>query len=359
MQKHLVLISLRYSLLQIIRQHVPPNWNVRVFSSIEGFQNFNPPSQTSFILIDFSLPAVVRHKISQYLQKHAYAHVAYITYYPFLPVADTSVLRFPDDVSTVLCTLKEIERLASLSTSAGETMIQGISDACCTFRKQLCAAAKHTAPVLLTGASGTGKTLAANVIHSLSAHRQEAFYAVNVATIPEQLAEAELFGTVRGAFTDAQTRKGYFASSAGGTLFLDEIGELNINTQAKLLHVLESGVFRSVGSDIAQKSTVRLIFATNVDLKRRIKQRLFRQDLYYRIAKLSICVPSLSERKDDIPVLSRHFLAKHGKRLTTNAELLLKTFHWDGNVRQLHNCLERAALYCKRDIIDVGDLVLD
>ena len=353
MHKNLVLFTNAHSLLRLLRLQLPAHWNIRFFSSLKPYQDFKPPKPPDGILIDFALPLSCKQKISAYVQRHSSLPILYISF-DSPAVTAAAVLRLPRDLPLLTAKLKA---MGQKTVSPPE--IYGTSSATANFRNNLAAVARSTTPVLLTGASGTGKTLGASVIHALSARNRAEFYAVNVATIPEYLAESELFGTVRGAFTDAELRRGYFAASDGGTLFLDEIAELSLNVQAKLLHVLESGRFRSVGSDVAQKSTARLIFATNVDLRRRVKQRLFRQDLYYRISQLVVRVPSLAERKDDIPLLSRQFLAKYGKRLTSAAELLLCSLRWDGNVRQLHNCLERAAVYCKSDIIDVNDIVLE
>lgn len=305
------------------------------------------------VLVDVEAPCGLKQRVESELQEDS--ELLYVS--EKLDAASPSgiVLHIPLDTPVLL---HKLEAYDATRTSALDA-ICGASCAVTAFKEKLAAVAQSDTPVLLLGASGSGKSLGAKAIHLLSPRKNAAFYAVNVATIPEYLAESELFGAVRGAFTDAAARKGYFSAASGGTLFLDEIGELSLAIQAKLLHVLENGTYRNVGSDVLQKSNVRLIFATNVDLKRKVKLQQFRKDLYYRISKLVIQVPSLKERVEDIPLLSRHFLADKGKRLTTNAERLLCTFQWEGNVRQLYNCLERAAVYSKGALIDVDDIELD
>lgn len=350
MQKNIVLFSTTHSLLARLRDYIPSHWSLRVFTSVLSFHSFKPIKPPDILLLDSQLPYGFRQHIHSYLRAHPLLPYFYLSSCRLTSAGVHAAFHIPDDLPLLLAKLTR-------ASYGHDTDICGNSVATDRLRRRLSAAARSATPVLLTGASGTGKTLAASVIHSLSARRNAEFYAVNVAAIPEYLAESELFGTVRGAFTDAERRCGYFAASNGGTLFLDEIGELSLAVQSKLLHVLESGMFRSVGSDVTQKADVRLIFATNLDLQRRVSQRLFRQDLYYRISRLVIHVPSLEERKEDIPILSRRYLAQYGKRLTSSAERLLCTLRWSGNVRQLHNCLERAVLYSKSDIIDVDDIV--
>ena len=206
-------------------------------------------------------------------------------------------------------------------------------------------------PLLLLGESGTGKTHMAKVIHKLSIRSKKPFYALNMANIPEQLAEAELFGTVEGAFTGATLRKGYFSAADGGTLFMDEIGELSSTIQAKLLQVLEEGSFNKVGTEKQQKCNVRFIFATNKDLQNMVNDKSFREDLYYRIAVFPIVIPPLRDRKEDIPLLAEHFLEPYKKYLTESSLQKLFDYHWPGNIRELKNCLTRASLISRDDTI--------
>lgn len=242
--------------------------------------------------------------------------------------------------------------------SPADSFFVGKSPEITKLKKKIILAAKTDIPILLTGENGTGKSLAAKVIHRLSKRNKKSFFDVNISAIPETLIESELFGNVRGAFTDAKDREGYFMAADGSSLFLDEIGEMSYSLQAKLLKVLDSKEFRKVGSDRIQKSDARIICATNADLKKKILLKEFREDLYYRIAVFEISVPPLRERKSDIPLLAEDFLRNRGKFLSNLAVELLKTCDWRGNIRQLHNCLERAVLFSQeRDEILPRDIV--
>ena len=200
---------------------------------------------------------------------------------------------------------------------------------------------KANAAILIRGESGTGKELIANAIHYNSPRKKNKFLAINCGALPENLLESELFGHEKGAFTGAiSSRKGIFETADKGTVFLDEIGDLSSTTQMKLLRVLQDGEFRGVGGTREIKVDVRIISATNKNLEDLIKERLFREDLYYRINVIAIDLPPLRERKDDITLLVKHFLAS--KRISSEAMNLLINFDWPGNVRELENVIERA-----------------
>lgn len=243
----------------------------------------------------------------------------------------------------------EEERKPSVAFSK----ICGISDAVKKLRKKIEMAALSDVPVLLVGESGCGKTLAANAIHELSERHKNHIYSVNISGLNDSLVESELFGNVKGAYTDAMFRKGYFESAEGSTLFLDEIGDISLNVQKKLLHVIENSEYRKVGSDEVQQSDVRLIFATNANLEEKVAAQEFRQDLYYRIKKIVIKVPALDDRKEDIPEICRNYLSERypKKFLAEKSEAFLKNCSWPGNIRQLESCLDRAALFCPSDEI--------
>jgi DNA-binding NtrC family response regulator len=204
--------------------------------------------------------------------------------------------------------------------------------------------------VLITGETGTGKELVAHAIHKLSPRAMSPFVVVNCAAIPEALFEAELFGHARGAFTGAvQSRVGRIHAAQGGTLFLDEIGELPLSMQAKLLRFLQNGEVQRLGSSEVSRVDVRVVCATNVNLQDHVQAKLFRPDLYYRLAIFPLAIPSLRERTGDISVLSAYFLARLSaensipcKYLTASALALLQRAHWEGNVRQLEHAIERA-----------------
>ncbi len=220
--------------------------------------------------------------------------------------------------------------------------------------------AESNASVLIAGESGTGKELVAKAIHSLSPRKDHHFVAVNCAAIPEGLLESELFGYMKGAFTGAASNKqGLFELANDGTLFLDEIGEMSMNLQAKLLRVIEGGTFRRVGGVSDIKVDVRIISATNKDLQDLIEKGRFREDLYFRLNVLSVKIPPLRERRDDVPILVDHFLKKYAgdkKQFSENAIELLENYQWKGNVRELENIIERVVLLCDSEIIGVEHL---
>lgn len=214
--------------------------------------------------------------------------------------------------------------------------------------------------VLVTGESGVGKESIPKIIHALSHRKHGKYIAVNCGAIPEGTIDSELFGHEKGAFTGATTtRKGYFEVVDGGTIFLDEVGELPLATQVRLLRILENGEFMKVGSSQIQKTDVRIIAATNVDMAEAIKKGKFREDLYYRLSTVEIHLPPLRERKDDIHLLFRKFAADFAQkykmptiRLTDDATALLLKYHWGGNIRQLRNVAEQISVLEKEREID-------
>ena len=213
--------------------------------------------------------------------------------------------------------------------------------------------------VLITGESGSGKDVFPRIIHDNSLRRTKKFLAVNCGAIPEGTIDSELFGHVKGAFTNAiNDRDGYFAEANGGTIFLDEVAELPLATQARLLRVLESGEFIRVGSSMVEKTDVRIVAATNVDLAAAIESHRFREDLFYRLSTIPIKVPPLRERGDDIPLLLRKFAADCAEKyrmpaihLTDDARQMLMTYHWPGNIRQLKNVTEQISIMAQQRII--------
>jgi two-component system response regulator HydG len=224
-------------------------------------------------------------------------------------------------------------------------------------------AAPSSATVLVLGESGTGKELVARFIHEHSSRSKAPFVAVNCAAIPETILEAELFGHERGSFTGALARReGRFARAAGGTLFLDEIGELTPSVQVKLLRVLQEGEYEPVGGDTV-RADVRVVAATNKDLRAEVAGGRFREDLFYRLNVIAVTAPPLRARREDIPLLVDHFLgvycAKNNRgRLESPREVLqvLVDYSWPGNVRELENVIERAAVLCRGDTLGVEDL---
>src|SRR5678809_108104 len=234
-------------------------------------------------------------------------------------------------------------------------------------KKMILKVARSSSTVLIRGESGTGKELIARAIHNQSPRSTDMFQAVNCAAINENLLESELFGHEKGSFTGAHAeKKGLFEVADRGTLFLDEIAELDVGIQAKLLRALQERKIRRVGGTHEISTDVRVIAATNRDLRAMVADGRFRDDLYYRINVLSIDVPPLRERREDIPVLIDFFLKKHTKNtsrlitgLTPETRKLMMEYSWPGNVRQLESAIERAILLCEGDEITVEDLPLE
>ena len=210
--------------------------------------------------------------------------------------------------------------------------------------------------VLITGESGVGKEHFPKIIHQYSPRKHGSYFAINCGAIPEGTIDAELFGHTKGAFTDAKSeRKGYFEIADGGTLFLDEVGELPLSTQARLLRVLETGEFIRMGDSRVMKTNVRVVAATNLNIPKAIEEGRFREDLYYRLNTVEIKVPALRERKEDIPLLFRKFVVDFADRyrmpairLTEEATEVLKSYYWQGNVRQLKNVAQQISLIEER-----------
>jgi two-component system response regulator HydG len=224
--------------------------------------------------------------------------------------------------------------------------------------------ASTSATVLITGESGTGKELVARSIHYSSSRASAPFVPVNCGGIPEGLLESELFGHVKGAFTGAtESRAGFFQTADGGTIFLDEISDTSLSMQAKLLRVLQDKEVYMVGASRSRKVDVRIIAATNKDLAGLVKKEVFREDLFFRLNVITIVMPPLRERGDDILVLAHHFVTKYveefGKsklRFSDNALQVLRNYHWPGNVRELENVVQRLVVMTDGDLIEVSDL---
>ena len=279
----------------------------------------------------------------------------------------------PDEVVLVLRKAEERERLArenrrlrtELAAGYRFENVVGASEGMQDVIRQVRKVAPLKATVLLTGESGTGKELVARAVHELSPRASFPFVAVNCGAIPADLIESELFGHVRGAFTDAtRDKKGLAAEADGGTLFLDEIGELPLQLQVKLLRFLQEEEIRRVGDTRAEKVDVRVVAATARDLVRAVKEGQFREDLFYRLNVVGVRIPPLRERREDIAPLVRHFLAKYRSLrpdaplsgVTAAAMEALETYRWPGNVRELEHVVERAMVLAEGTELGEEDL---
>jgi two-component system response regulator AtoC len=278
-----------------------------------------------------------------------------------------------DEVVLVIRKAEERERLArenrrlrtELASEYAPSGLVGISQPMQEVLRQLRKVAPQKTTVLVLGESGTGKELLARAIHELSPRAALPFVAVNCGAIPSELIESELFGHVRGAFTDAsRTKKGLAEEADGGTLFLDEIGELPLPMQPKLLRFLEDEEVRPVGDVRARKVDVRVVAATGRDLRRAVAQGQFREDLLYRLDVVGVRLPALRERPEDIPSLADHFLARYARlrpelaamSLSEEARDALVAYRWPGNVRELEHALERAVVLADGPVIREEDL---
>ncbi|HWF90164.1 MAG TPA: sigma-54 dependent transcriptional regulator, partial [Pyrinomonadaceae bacterium] len=269
-------------------------------------------------------------------------------------------LEKPYDKAALLATInRALDRLDAIDIE-----IISASPKMESVKKMILKVARSNSTVLIRGESGTGKELIARAVHNQSPRAAEMFQAVNCAAINENLLESELFGHEKGSFTGAHAeKKGLFEIADRGTLFLDEIGELDVGMQAKLLRALQERKIRRVGGTHEISVDVRVIAATNRDLRAMVTDGRFRDDLYYRINVLSIDVPPLRERREDIPVLIDYFLRKHTKNasrpitgLTPETKKLMNEYSWPGNVRQLESAIERAILLSEGDLITAEDL---
>jgi DNA-binding NtrC family response regulator len=272
---------------------------------------------------------------------------------PFKADAIRLIVRLALETQNLRREVRQLRRGNPMRDLPDDSVMVGSSPQLMQIYRQIREVAKHeTATVLVTGESGTGKELVARAVHHLSPRKEKSFIEINCGSLPFNLLETELFGHERGAFTDAKSRKiGLFEEADGGTIFLDEIGEMDTNLQVKLLRVLEDRKIRRLGGNRNIDIDVRVIAATNRDLKEAIEQKAFREDLYYRLNVFPIHVSPLRERREDIPALLAFFLKhfsgafnKNIREISREALDLLMRYHWPGNVRELRNVVERICI---------------
>ncbi len=356
-----------------------------VTTASDGIAAINKLQSTSFdlVLLDLKMPRVDGLEVLKYIKDH-------FLDMPVIMVTGVSDIKLAvecmqlgaysyvnkpvsaDEILTVIDRALERKRLmienAALKTElqrhALSADIVGSSKAFLEVLKLCSKVAPTDSSVLIQGASGTGKELIAHFIHRNSLRNDQPFVALNCASIPETLIESELFGHEKGAFTDAvATKPGLVEIAHGGTLFLDEVGEISLVVQPKLLRFLQTGEYRRVGANKTMKADVRIISATNKDLRHEVAEGRFREDLIYRLNVITLSLPPLRERKEDIPLLVHYFLknrfrAGEPKRIDPKALDILTQYDWPGNVRELENVIERAAILCRDHIIRPEDLAL-
>jgi DNA-binding NtrC family response regulator len=278
----------------------------------------------------------------------------------------------PDKLREKISQIKEVSKHRQRSLKLENDLLEnfefdgmiGRSPLMLELFSQIHRIAPHFRSVLVTGPTGVGKELVARALHRLSPGQKGNFVALNCSSISESLAESELFGHVKGAFTGAlQDKVGIFEYADGGTAMLDEIGEMPLSLQAKLLRVLQNQELQRVGSPVVRKVNVRVVAATNRDLPEMVSQGKFREDLYFRLCMVELKVPSLAERREDLPLLQRHFLKSFAAQykkplagLTRRAQTLMSRYSWPGNVRELENVIGHACMMAESEVIDVRDL---
>ena len=331
------------------------------------------------ILCDIKMPQMDGIEVLEAIQKLSETPVVMISGHGTIETAVEAIkkgafdyISKPPDLNRLLITLRNAIEKASHVTeikvlkrkiSKTYDMI-GESPAINDIKNMIERVAPTDARVLITGDNGTGKELVARWLHELSPRAAAPFVEVNCAAIPSELIESVLFGHEKGSFTSAiKQRKGDFEQADSGTLFLDEIGDMSLSAQAKVLRVLQENKIMRVGGEKEIEVNVRVIAATNKDLKEEIEKRNFREDLYHRLSVILIHVPSLNERRDDIPILANHFIKEisenEGKPLmtfTSEALAELQKMPWAGNIRELHNVVERLSILCDKEIT-AGDVL--
>jgi len=380
-EKILVVDDVTDTLEVIQRNLTSEGYRVFTAQSVYDAIKFLEATPVELIITDIKMPKVsgidlIKHIRDNYKDMEIIA----ITGYPSIKGAIESVKAGADEYLPKPFTDKELftavqsaldkrknNLAAGLKASVEHSPVHGILGESSVIKKvfkTIEKTASVSATTLITGESGTGKELVARAIHYSSERASAPFIPINCGGIPETLLESELFGYIKGAFTGAhETRAGFFQTADGGTIFLDEIGETSINMQVKLLRVLQDKEVRMVGSTNSRKVDVRIIAATNKDLKNLITKGTFREDLYFRINVITIEIPPLRERGKDVLLLVNHFASKYSKelgkpipRFSETALEVLKNYHWPGNVRELENVVQRIVLMNDDEIVEVPDL---
>lgn len=367
-------------LIQILRRG---GYTVSGVSS--GYDALNQLSRESFdiVITDMKLPGMGGLSLLQEIKKkNTSIAIVVVTAYSSIKSAVNAVKHGADEYLAKPVDVEELELVLEKLWEKQQLVIQnrllkeelkdkytfselvGGSPQMHRIFKMIEDVAPSTASVLILGETGTGKELVAHAIHYRSERAGKPFVALHCAALSEGILESELFGHEKGAFTGAiQSRKGRFELADGGTLFLDELAEMSLKVQVKLLRVLEKGEFERVGGEKTIKVDVRCIAATNRILEEEVSEGRFREDLFYRLNVISIQMPPLRERKDDIPILSNYFAVKYAKKYKKEikgfdqaAIKALCFYHWQGNIRELENTIERAVVLCKSDTISVDHL---
>ena len=376
-KENILIVDDDVNILELLQRHLQ-SWNYHTYRAISVREAVSLLKDThiDLLITDLKMPEVDGFELIKFVSEH-YPNIPklVITGYPSIQDSLFAIksgalayltkpftkeeLKTTIDNSLARSTLKTSNNTKTkLKTEKGYNEIVGNSDEIFKVIEIIERVKDNKATVFINGESGTGKELVARAIHYGGKFARAPFVAVNCGGIPENLLEAELFGYVKGAFTGADTnRDGFFQAANNGTIFLDEIGNASLAVQSRLLRVLQEKEVVKVGSQKPQKIDLRIISATNGDLKEMIKKQTFREDLFYRLTVVEIEVPPLRERKEDIGLLVDKFLLKYGIeykdsfiRITPDALILLKRYNWPGNIRELENVLQRAVIMCDKTI---------
>ncbi len=365
--------------LEVIQRNLSAaDYDVYTVTSVDQAIDFLEQDSVDLVITDIKMPKISGLELLKYVKENLKGtEIMIITGYPSIKGAveavkdgaeDYLVKPFTDEelLAAVANMLeKQANRFAAeVKPIHAHSKIIGKSSCMQKVYRLIDKAAETKVNVLITGESGTGKELVARAIHYNSSDHSGPFVTVNCTAIPDTLLESELFGHVKGAFTGAKSsRAGFFQIADGGTLFLDEIGDASVSMQGKLLRAIQNKEIFMVGSSRVQKVNTRILTATNMDLKNRVKKGLFREDLYFRLNIIEIAIPPLHERGEDILLLVQLFMEKLSKemnrpvsRFSDKVLQIFKTYRWQGNVRELENLVQRLVVLADNELIDVTDL---
>ncbi|MBA4313134.1 MAG: sigma-54-dependent Fis family transcriptional regulator [Chlorobiaceae bacterium] len=381
----ILIVDDEVALITLLKEELQDAGGYEVDLAFDGVEAINLIQKSLYdvVLLDMKMPRVDGREVLKFIQENSPStHVIILSQYADIKMAvETTklgayeVLGKPYDIDQVEQTIERaIERKklsidnkllqTELSRKAGTTEIIGSSEVMKHIIETATKIAQSDSIVLITGPSGTGKELIANLIHRASPRADRPFVPVNCSSIPDTLLESELFGHEKGAFTNAYTAKpGLVEVANGGTLFLDEVGDISPIIQPKLLRFLETGDFRRVGGTNELRVDVRVLSATNKNLQEESRAGRFREDLLYRLNVITIKMPSLREHREDIPLLVEHFLkkkskSKEPKRLTEDALKVLMVYDWHGNIRELEHVIEGTIILSPNQLIEAKDLSL-
>jgi len=373
-KENILIVDDDIGILELIQRHLHAmDYHTFKAVSVKEAVTILRDTEIDLLITDLKMPEVDGFELIQFVSEH-YPTIPklVVTGYPSIQDALSAIKSGVVDYLVKPFTKAELKQAVQKSLSASSTKkptvsttspkkyneIIGESEQIRNVIQIIDRVKDNKATIYISGESGTGKELVARSIHYNGKFSREPFIAVNCGGIPENLLESELFGYIKGAFTGADdSREGFFQAAEGGTIFLDEIGNASLGVQSRLLRVLQEKEVIKVGARKSEKIDLRVIAATNSDLKEMVAKETFREDLYYRLTVVEIQVPPLRDRKEDIPLLTDKFLFKYGNEykgryvtIDTEAKALIRRYDWPGNIRELENVIQRAVIMCDRTI---------